>query len=99
MKRLYVEESFRMNTKSVMNSALAGVLTLGMVAAAGSALAADNDKEKCYGVAKAGKNDCAAPGHSCAGHAVKDGDAASWVYLPKGTCEKLIGGSVSKPAG
>jgi uncharacterized membrane protein len=65
--------------------------------AAGTALAADKpDSEKCYGVVKAGKNDCAAEGHSCAGQAAKDGDKESWVYLPKGTCDKLVGGSLKK---
>ena len=86
-----------MKTKTVVNSALAGVFALGVMAA-GTALAADKpDSEKCYGVVKAGKNDCAAAGvHSCAGQATKDGDKESWVYLPKGTCEKLVGGSLKK---
>ncbi len=50
--------------------------------------------EKCYGVAKAEKNDCAAKdgSHSCAGLAKKDGEPVSWVYVPKGVCEKLVGG-------
>ena len=85
-----------MKTKTVVNSALVGVLTLGVLAA-GTALAADTDKEKCYGIVKAGNNDCAASGHSCAGQATKDSDPRSWVYLPKGTCEKIVGGSTQKP--
>lgn len=52
--------------------------------------------EHCYGVAKAGKNDCAAAGHSCAGQATKDMDKASWVGLPAGVCAKLAGGSLTK---
>lgn len=53
--------------------------------------------EKCYGVAKAEKNDCAAKdkSYSCAGHAKKDGDENSWIYLPKGLCDKLVGGKKS----
>jgi len=51
--------------------------------------------EKCYGVAKAGKNDCAAGAHSCAGQGTKNFDKASFVYLPAGACEKLAGGSTS----
>jgi uncharacterized membrane protein len=51
--------------------------------------------EKCYGVAKAGKNDCAAGAHSCAGQSTKSGDKSSYVYLPSGACEKLVGGSTS----
>jgi uncharacterized membrane protein len=50
--------------------------------------------EKCYGVAKAGKNDCAAKdgSHNCAGLAKKDNESVSWVYVSKGVCEKLVGG-------
>jgi uncharacterized membrane protein len=51
--------------------------------------------EKCYGVAKAGKNDCAAGVHSCAGQATRSGDKSSYVYLPSGACAKLVGGSTS----
>ncbi len=57
--------------------------------------------EKCAGVSKAGKNDCGAldGSHKCGGMASKDNDPNEWVYVPKGTCEKL-GGSVKgeKPA-
>ncbi len=54
--------------------------------------------EKCYGVAKAGKNDCAAGAHSCAGQATKDFDKASFVAVPAGVCAKLAGGSLVAPA-
>jgi len=56
-----------------------------------SARAADG--EKCYGVAKAGKNDCKTDSHSCAGQSKADKDASSWVQVPAGTCEKLAGGA------
>jgi uncharacterized membrane protein len=52
--------------------------------------------EHCYGVAKAGKNDCASTGHSCAGQATKDMDKGSWLSLPTGVCAKLAGGSTTK---
>lgn len=54
-----------------------------------------SEKEKCYGVSKAGKNDCAnkAGTHSCAGQSTVDGDAGEWVYVPAGLCDKLVGGS------
>jgi len=48
--------------------------------------------EKCYGIAKAGKNDCGAPGHACSGRSVKDGDPNEWIYVPNGTCQKIVGG-------
>jgi uncharacterized membrane protein len=51
--------------------------------------------EKCYGVAKAGKNDCAGAGHACAGQAKSDASAKEFVKLPKGTCERLVGGSTT----
>jgi uncharacterized membrane protein len=53
--------------------------------------------EKCYGVAKAGKNDCAAKGHSCAGQSKVDNDPNEWIFLPKGVAAK-IGGTVMAPA-
>lgn len=51
--------------------------------------------EKCYGVAKAGKNDCAANGHSCQAQAKQDGNGNEWIYVPAGTCERLVGGSLT----
>lgn len=52
--------------------------------------------EKCYGVVKAGKNDCGniAGTHACAGAAKEDADKGEWLYLPKGICERLAGGEV-----
>ena len=71
-----------------------------LVAVAGTtAFAADDAKkpatEKCYGVAKAAKNDCAGPSHSCQGLSKKDGDAKEWITVPKGTCERLVNGSLT----
>lgn len=64
-----------------------------------AAMMAANTKEapqKCYGVAKAGKNDCAAgPGTSCAGTATKDGQKNAWSYVINGSCEKIVGGSLT----
>ena len=83
-----------MDTQTLIRSALASVLALGIAAA--PAMADDKaDKEKCFGIAKAGANDCASAdgGHSCAGQAKKDNDAKDWKYVAKGTCEKM-GGSL-----
>ena len=55
---------------------------------------AEEDMEKCYGVVKAGKNDCAGSGHSCQGQAKKDSDPKEFIVLPAGTCERLTGGKV-----
>ena len=54
--------------------------------------------EKCAGIAKAGKNDCGTRQHSCAGMAKKDGDKQEWLYLPKGSCDKIVGARVYIPA-
>lgn len=80
-----------MNVKtSVLAAAVSSLFALST-----GALAADKpEMEKCYGVAKAGKNDCAANGHSCAGQAKADANKSEWVSLPKGTCERLVGGSL-----
>ena len=50
--------------------------------------------EKCYGVVKAGKNDCATASHACAGHSTTQSDK-DWISLPKGTCERLTGGALT----
>lgn len=51
---------------------------------------------KCRGIAKKGKNDCGANGHSCANNAKTDMDDNEWVYVPEGVCEKIVGGVVWK---
>jgi uncharacterized membrane protein len=52
-----------------------------------------NGKEKCYGIAKAGQNDCGSAKHDCGGKATADGDADEWIFVPVGTCEKIVGGA------
>lgn len=75
-------------------AAVGSLVSLGLSTAA---FAGDKpDKDKCYGVAKAGKNDCASASHSCAGHAKADNDPAEWKYVPKGECEKM-GGKTAPP--
>ena len=53
------------------------------------------DSEKCFGVAKAGKNDCQTPVSSCAGTSKADSNAQAFILVPKGTCDKLVGGSTA----
>ena len=80
---------------------IAAALATVCAATAGTALAADAaaEKEKCFGIAKAGQNDCAAANgaHSCAGQSKTDNGAAEWKYVAKGTCEKA-GGKTAAPA-
>jgi uncharacterized membrane protein len=78
-------------TSIVASTAISGLLALGL---AGNAFAEDAAaKDKCYGVAKAGQNDCAANGHSCQGQAKTDSDPSEWKYVAKGSCGDM-GGSL-----
>jgi uncharacterized membrane protein len=77
------------------SSALLGALALAAAIANAGPVAQPAGTEKCYGIAKAGKNDCAAGAHSCAGQATKNSDKASFVYLSMGDCSKIAGGSTS----
>ncbi|HQR60910.1 MAG TPA: DUF2282 domain-containing protein [Methylophilaceae bacterium] len=81
-------------TDQIARATLASLITLGLAAAATPVLAAKGDFEKCAGIVKAGKNDCATSTNSCAGTATKDGDKEAWVYVPKGTCSKIVGGTI-----
>lgn len=72
-------------------SAISGALAMGALTAATQAVAKDN-MEKCYGVVKAGKNDCAGTGHTCQGQAKSDRDPNEFILLPAGTCSRLAGG-------
>ena len=69
--------------------------TVAASAALAAPVAQPAGTEKCYGIAKASRNDCAAGAHSCAGQATMNNDKASFVYLPKGACAKIAGGSTT----
>ena len=78
-----------MTQRSVIAAAAAAVMSLSMVAMP----AAAQDKEKCFGIAKAGQNDCASisGSHSCAGQSKVDMDKGEWKYVAKGTCKDMKG--------
>ena len=57
---------------------------------------AQTTQEKCYGVAQAGKNDCAVEAHGCKGQALATRSPGDFIYLPLGTCDKLTGGSLTE---
>ena len=85
-----------MKKTSATVTAISSLLTLGVGAFAAPVFAADKpDMEKCYGVAKAGKNDCAGPAHACAGQSKTDASGKDFVQVPKGTCERLANGSLT----
>ncbi|HZE92071.1 MAG TPA: DUF2282 domain-containing protein [Rhizobacter sp.] len=81
-----------MNQRLILSSALASVLVLGL---AGQAAAQDNPKEKCFGIAKAGQNDCAnlSGSHSCAGQSTAEKGVDEWKYVAKGSCKEMGGTS------
>lgn len=88
-------------SERLLLSALSGALALGALSPApalahqnGCAAAPSVPHEKCAGIVKAGKNDCATAANSCAGAATKDGEKDAWIYVPKGTCSKIVGGTV-----
>lgn len=83
-----------------LNAPLAAVLALAFGAAltAGPVAAQSADKEKCFGVAMKGKNDCAAgAGTTCAGTSKVDHQANAWSLVPKGTCTQTM--SKTSPTG
>jgi uncharacterized membrane protein len=81
-----------MSSSKLLQSAIAGVLAIGLAQAANAHDPKDDGvKEKCYGIAKAGQNDCGTARHSCAGKASKDNSPAEWKYVAKGSCEKMGG--------
>jgi uncharacterized membrane protein len=76
-------------TRIAIASALAAALVLP------AAVQAQGNMEKCYGVSKAGKNDCQTGASSCAGTSKKDAQADAWISVPKGTCAKIVGGKLT----
>jgi uncharacterized membrane protein len=78
-----------MNQNALVAAAAASLLSTLLVAAPAMA----QEKEKCYGIAKAGQNDCAnlAGTHSCAGQSKVDMDKGEWKYVAKGTCKSMKG--------
>jgi uncharacterized membrane protein len=86
-----------MKTTKMVFAAVSGLLTMGAVTVGSQAVAADKpamEMEKCYGLAKAGANDCAGAAHACAGQSKLDKSSKEFLTLPKGTCERLVGGSL-----
>lgn len=79
-----------MKNAMLVASALAVAISLSAMPSANA-----QENEQCYGVAKAGKNDCKAGSHDCAGHSTLDADPASFVLVPVGTCDKIAGGSLT----
>jgi uncharacterized membrane protein len=83
-------------TRLLVASAMAAALTMTFATSAqgGPAPKPMFEAEKCYGIAKAGKNDCQTTNSSCAGTSKRDSQGDAWVYTPKGACDKIVNGSL-----
>ncbi len=79
----------KLKTASLITSAL----SLALVTSSSTAFA-NNNKEQCAGVVKAGSNDCASVEHICAGMNSDDGNDTDWLWLPTGTCSKIVGAHI-----
>lgn len=88
-----------MSNSNLLRTAMASLLALGAASVVTSALADDHaGQEQCAGVIKAGKNDCATSTNACHSHVTTDSNAEAWIYVPTGTCEKIVGARVIKVA-
>ena len=76
-----------MNQRQLIAAAATSLMSMALLSS--PALAQNAGKEKCYGIAKAGQNDCAnlSGSHSCAGQAKVDKSPEEWKYVAKGTCK------------
>lgn len=85
-----------MNSKyeRLLHTAMAGLLATTAATMTLPAAASDEEMEQCAGVIKGGKNDCATSTNACHGHVKEDGNPEAWIYIPKGTCEKIAGARV-----
>ena len=85
--------------KMLIASALAAAIALPAAAAqAGPTPEPSYASEKCFGIARAGANDCASAtgSHSCAGMSPGAADPSEWVYVPAGYCDRIVGGKTMK---
>ncbi|EKD70757.1 MAG: Signal peptide protein [uncultured bacterium] len=83
-------------TKKIVRAAAASFLVIASTHSLAQTNVDHADKmEKCYGIVKAGKNDCQTKTASCAGSATKDNQKDAFLFLPKGDCEKITGGSLT----
>jgi len=87
-----------MNNRNALRAAVSGLITLGAAAFVTPVVAADEHAgmEQCAGVIKAGMNDCATSMNDCHGHATTDANPMAWIYVPKGTCARIVGAHVVK---
>ncbi len=84
-----------MDIRIAVASAIAAAVAVPALLAAQQAEMPTFKAEKCYGIAKAGQNDCAATGNSsCAGTSRINADPNAWLFVAEGYCERIVGGSL-----
>ena len=96
-------------SKKIITNAISAVLAMGLAGTTTTVFAEENPlktshsmgplegMEKCYGVAKAGRNDCGGASHSCAGEGKIDKDPSEWILTPTGLCEKIASSGTQPP--
>ena len=83
-----------MNKRIFIAAALASAIAPVLLSAQTPAKPPSFKAEKCYGISKAGKNDCASTGNnSCGGTSKLNSDPKAWIFVPEGYCERIVGGS------
>jgi len=87
-----------MNKTQMSKIAAASILATALISSTGVAHAGKQGLEKCSGIAKAGMNDCGTSTHVCAGFAESDSHVEEWIYVPEGTCEKIVGATLKEAA-
>lgn len=91
-----------MKTSDAINAgmmlAVAGAMLAAVAASVRHGEQGTIERERCYGIARAGANDCANAVHSCAKQAPDDSDKREWIAVPRGTCVRLSGGSMDEHA-
>jgi uncharacterized membrane protein len=91
-----------MNARDAVNAGILLAVAGAMLAAVTASLRHDDrsagERERCYGIARAGQNDCANAVHSCAKQAKGDSDQREWIAVPKGTCLRLAGAAMDERA-
>ncbi len=89
-----------MNARDAINAGVILAIAGSMLGAVAASLrhgpTAQVERERCYGIVRAGANDCANGVHSCAGQSVLGADSREWVYVPKGTCGRIAGGRLDE---
>lgn len=83
-----------MKHRVIIASAVAAALSVPMIAISQPSPQPKFQAEKCYGVVKAGKNDCQTANSSCAGTSKRDNQNDAWLYVPAGTCDRIVGASL-----